>query len=187
MKLNKLIAIAIACIGTSTITSCSYSVLFPSNQHLQLVKVTAPNPSAVKALKPALKLAAAHSLEVPIMQTSFIAKQTPSKAIDANTKQIPLPALQIAMPYQTMANASKQISPSKSDMKIISSEIKTAIQKNKQFKKQLQGNDAGDPALRGIGWVFIILGIIIFWIASILIGLLMMLVGLLFVNSGKSR
>ena len=77
MKLNKLIAIAIACIGTSTITSCSYSVLFPSNQHLQLVKVTAPNPSVVKALKPEVKLAAAHSIEVPIMQTSFIAKETP--------------------------------------------------------------------------------------------------------------
>ena len=186
MKLSKLIAIAIACIGTSTITSCSYSVLFPSNQHLQLVKVTAPNPSVVKALKPAVKLAAAHSIEAPIMQTSFIAKETPSKAIDANTKQIPLPALQIAMPTQTMANASKQISPSKSDMKIISSEIKTVVKKSNQLKKQLGPND-GDPTLRGIGWVFIILGILITLVVSILVGLLMMLVGLLFVNSGKPR
>ena len=186
MKLNKLIAIAIACIGTGTITSCSYSVLFPSNQHLQLVKVTAPNPSVVKALKPAVKLAAAHSIEAPIMQTSFIAKETPSKAIDANTKQIPLPALQIAITNQTMANASKQISPSKSDIKIISSEIKTVVIKSNQLKKQLWPND-GDPTLRGIGWVFIILGILITLVVSILVGLLMMLVGLLFVNSGKPR
>ena len=186
MKLNKLIAIAIACIGASTITSCSYSVLFPSNQHLQLVKVTAPNPNAVKALKPAVKLAVAHSIESPIMQTSFIAKETPSKAIDANTKQMPLPALQIAMPNQTMANAGKQISPSKSDIKIISSEIKTVVKKSNQLKIQLGPND-GDPTLRGIGWVFIILGILITLVVSILVGLLMMLVGLLFVNSGKPR
>ena len=85
-----------------------------------------------------------------------------------------------------MANASKQISPSKSDMKIISSEIKTVIKKSNQLKKQLGPND-GDPTLRGIGWVFIILGILITLVVSILVGLLMMLVGLLFVNSGKPR
>jgi hypothetical protein len=173
MKINRLFAIALACIGASTITSCSDQVLFPSNQHLQLVKVSGQNSNSIRPLKPAV---------IPSLPTSFIAKKTSASAL----KQMSIPALQIAKSIQTTANANNKITYSKSDIKIIPSELKTVIKKSNQLKKQLEPND-GDPALRGIGWVFIILGIIIFWIASILVGLLMMLVGLLFVNSGKPR
>jgi hypothetical protein len=173
MKINRLFAIALACIGASTITSCSDQVLFPSNQHLQLVKVSGQNPKSIRPLKPAV---------VPSISTSFIAKETSVLAL----KQMPIPALQIAKPSPITANASKAISYSKSDIKIIPSELKTVIKKSNQLKKQLGPND-GDPTLRGIGWVFIILGILITLVVSILVGLLMMLVGLLFVNSGKPR
>lgn len=45
--------------------------------------------------------------------------------------------------------------------------------------------DGGSGALRTIGWIFIIVGILFVLVVSILIGILLMLVGLLFVASGK--
>jgi len=116
MKINRLFAIALACIGASTITSCSDQVLFPSNQHLQLVKVSGQHTKSIRPLKPAL---------VPSLSTSFIAKETSELAL----KQIPIPALQIAKPNQTTANANNEITYSKSDIKIIPSELKTVIKK----------------------------------------------------------
>jgi hypothetical protein len=104
MKINRLFAIALACIGASTITSCSDQVLFPSNQHLQLVKVSGQHTNSIRPLKPAV---------VPSLPTSFIAKKTSASAL----KQMPIPALQIAKPSPITANASKAISYSKSDIK----------------------------------------------------------------------
>ena len=50
---------------------------------------------------------------------------------------------------------------------------------------KVQQTDDGSGALRSIGWVLIILGIIFLLIISILLGALLMLLGLLFVIAGK--
>lgn len=58
---------------------------------------------------------------------------------------------------------------------------------NKKISKTETQSGDGNGALKGIGWFFIILGIILLLFVSILIGILLMLLGLLFFIIGKSN
>ncbi len=73
-------------------------------------------------------------------------------------------------------------------------ETKTVIANKKEFKNKLRefkknnsSYDDGSGALRGIGWVFLILGFLILLFVSILIGALLMLLGLIFVIAGAKK
>lgn len=48
-------------------------------------------------------------------------------------------------------------------------------------------DEGGNGALKAIGWIFIILGIILLLLVSILVGILLMLLGLLFFVVGKNN
>lgn len=73
------------------------------------------------------------------------------------------------------------------------SEKKTVVANKKALKSTLKelnaksysGDDGGSGALRSIGWVVLILGILILLFASILAGALLMLLGLVFIKAGK--
>ena len=56
-----------------------------------------------------------------------------------------------------------------------------------EYKASIGADDEGNGALTGIGWVFIIIGILILVFTSILVGILLMLVGLLFFVVGKNN
>jgi hypothetical protein len=56
-----------------------------------------------------------------------------------------------------------------------------------EYKASIGADDEGNGALTGSGWVFIIIGILILVFASILVGILLMLVGLLFFVVGKNN
>lgn len=58
---------------------------------------------------------------------------------------------------------------------------------DKKISKTETNSGDGNGALKGIGWFFIILGIILVIFVSILIGILLMLLGLLFFVVGKSN
>lgn len=70
---------------------------------------------------------------------------------------------------------------------------KTEITTKKAVKNKLtelkstsaSADDSGSGALRAIGWVVVILGILILLLVSLLIGALLMLLGLVFVIAGK--
>ena len=62
-------------------------------------------------------------------------------------------------------------------------EIKKSSQQKMKSKTE---SSSGNGAIKGIGWFFIILGIIIVLFVSILIGILLMLLGLLFFVVGRS-
>jgi hypothetical protein len=72
------------------------------------------------------------------------------------------------------------------------SETKTVISNKKALKNKLKelkvnsssGDDGGSGALRAIGWVVLILGLLILLFASIIAGALLMLLGLVFVIAG---
>lgn len=56
-----------------------------------------------------------------------------------------------------------------------------------KYKASIGSDDeGGNGALKAIGWIFIILGIILLLFISILVGILLMLLGLLFFVVGKS-
>lgn len=73
------------------------------------------------------------------------------------------------------------------------SSLKTKIvNSNKNKLKDAKTNsssndDEGSGALRVIGWVFLILGILILLVVSILVGALLMLLGLVFVIAGRKK
>lgn len=48
-------------------------------------------------------------------------------------------------------------------------------------------DDDGNVALRTIGWIFIGCGFLVFWFASIVIGILIMLLGLVFAIAGRKK
>ena len=48
-------------------------------------------------------------------------------------------------------------------------------------------DEGGNGALKAIGWIFIILGIIFLFVVSIIVGILLMLLGLLFFVVGKNN
>jgi hypothetical protein len=57
-----------------------------------------------------------------------------------------------------------------------------------EYKASIGADDGeGNGALTAIGWIFIIIGILILFFASILVGILLMLVGLLFFVVGKNN
>ena len=189
MKFNKLVYFAMAAVVAITFSACSYSVLMPSNQHPQLVSVTTTNAQpkpAVKHLKPAASISASTVEATPVLANSFLEKL--NQEDNALVQNIGAEQLQVLPIAQLASNSSAftKFNYSKSETKRLRHEIKSVLKQQKSLSKQ-DSNDGGDPALRSIGWVFIILGIFIFWFASILVGLMMMIVGLMFVNSGKSR
>lgn len=75
------------------------------------------------------------------------------------------------------------------------SETKTVISNKKALKNKLKelkansssGDDGGNGALRAIGWVVLILGLLILLFASIIGGALLMLLGLVFVIAGRKK
>lgn len=189
MKFNKLVYIAMATVVAITFSACSYSVLMPSNQHPQLVSVTTANKQAkpaVKHLKPAVSISASTLEATPVLANSFLEKLNQEDI--ALVQNIGAEQLQVLPVAQLAANSSAiaKFNYSKSDTKRLRHEIKSVLKHQKYLSKQAL-SDSADPALSSIGWVFIILGILITLLVSILVGLLMMIVGLMFVNSGKSR
>ena len=75
------------------------------------------------------------------------------------------------------------------------SETKTIISNKKAIKNKLKelkansssGDEGGNGALRTIGWVFIIFGLLILIVTSILGGALLMLLGLIFAIAGGKK
>jgi hypothetical protein len=67
--------------------------------------------------------------------------------------------------------------------------LSSSIEKVTTKKKMENSNDSdnGNNALRGVGWFFIIIGIVLVLLVSILIGILLMLLGLLFVVAGRNK
>lgn len=65
---------------------------------------------------------------------------------------------------------------------------KVVINKLKEFKtKNSSSDEEGSGALRAIGWIVVILGFLILLLASIFLGALLMLLGLIFVIGGRKK
>ncbi|MFM6946361.1 MAG: hypothetical protein ACKOWX_07485 [Flavobacteriales bacterium] len=103
-------------------------------------------------------------------------------------------------PVETIELASNSSSPSTAAKKVVylakANAIFASNEKNVgqntntttiKYKASVGSDDeGGNGALKAIGWVFIILGIILLLFISILVGILLMLLGLLFFVVGKS-
>lgn len=103
-------------------------------------------------------------------------------------------ALVVSTPLEIPANIEAAVINQKS---VVSAPAAFTAKQEKRIEKRLnkmnallkplkvQQTDDGSGALRSIGWVLIILGLIFLLIISILLGVLLMLLGLLFVIAGK--
>jgi hypothetical protein len=119
-----------------------------------------------------------------------------------NEKIIPIPSKQVTMEKEVICDEGEVLAVNNhiQSHQINTKEVKSPLLTDKmngiknlktiaikKISKMDSQSEDGNGALKGIGWFFIILGIIVLIFVSILIGILLMLLGLLFFVVGKSN